>query len=533
MTEKVKAQELAQFQKEISIAEFFTKNRHLLGFDSARKAILIGVKEAVDNALDACQESHILPEITVEIKAIEGKEDRLIMIVEDNGPGIVKENIGNVFGKLLYGSKFHRLRQSRGQQGIGISAAVLYGQLTTGKNAKITSKIGKNHPAHYYEMHVDTKTNNPVIVKEKTENWTHKENGTRVEIEMEAQYQKGKQSVDEYIKQTAIANPAATIKYTNPLNEKTTFPKSTQELPKEPKEIKPHPYGIELGIFIRMLQGTEEGTIASFLHKEFSRVSQQQAAEMCEKVQIGPRTRPKTILREDAEKLYQAMQQAQLMAPPTDCLSPIGEETLLSGIKKEINADFYATCTRKPAVYRGNPFQIEVGVAYGGDLDKEETVRVMRLANRVPLLYQAGACAITKAILETNWKAYGLQQSKSSIPSGPAIIIVHMASVWVPFTSESKEAIAHYDEILKEIKLGLQECGRKLTAYIRKHVHAEEQKKKAELFEKLIPELANALAELAEEKREPIIAGLMKKLEQKLPMLLGEANDTKQSETKA
>jgi DNA topoisomerase-6 subunit B len=235
------AHELAKKQREISVAEFFEKNRHLLGFDNKRKALLTTVKEAVDNALDACEEAKVLPEINVQIidmstkpevkKEIDqdqttlvteevkeepiSKRDRFRVIVEDNGPGIVKKQIPNIFARLLYGSKFHTLKQSRGQQGIGISAAALYGQLTTGKPVKIISKIGPKHPAHYYELIIDTRKNEPKIIKEKEVEW-NKDHGTKVEMDLEGTYQAGGQSVDRYLKQTAIINPHVTIIYTNP-----------------------------------------------------------------------------------------------------------------------------------------------------------------------------------------------------------------------------------------------------------------------------------------------------------------------------
>jgi len=210
------AYELAKRQKEISVAEFFTKNRHLLGFDNKRKALLMAVKEAVDNSLDACEEARVLPEISVEI--IQMAEFKYKVVIEDNGPGIVKKQIPNIFAKLLYGSKFHTLKQARGQQGIGISAAVLYGQLTTGRPVKITSRVSSKEPALYFELNIDTQNNKPVIAKEETIEWA-KDHGTKVEIDLEAEYLKGNQSVDEYLKQTAVINPHVTIIYTNPKSE--------------------------------------------------------------------------------------------------------------------------------------------------------------------------------------------------------------------------------------------------------------------------------------------------------------------------
>ncbi|MFH1209565.1 MAG: DNA topoisomerase VI subunit B [archaeon] len=1029
MTEQKNANELAKEFRSVSVSDFFARNRHLLGYDNPIKALLTVIKEGVDNSVDACEEAGILPDVYIEIKQL--NETRFIIILEDNGPGIVKKHIPNVFASLLYGTKFHRLRQSRGVQGIGISSAVLYAQLTTAKPTKIWSKIDGNNKAFYYELHINTQKNEPEIVKEEDIDWPNKKTGIKIELEIEAKYQKGQQSVDQYLKQTAIANPHLQITYISPLGEKLEFPRATKELPKEPKRISPHPYGIELGILMKMLSDTKHGKLSSFLQNEFCRVSPNVSKEICEKASLPENSRPSRIARQEAEKLFKAIQETKIMAPPTDCLSPIGQELLEKGLKKEINADFYASVTRSPSVYRGNPFQIEcctgdtkliseeggilnikdfvenkinkkvfamdsnlkirpvkviawhkfknkhkilkiktksgrslkitdnnqlpiiengeiiwkeskdvmagdfiasprkynikgyvpnildlfkenekdiqicdkeiiilvldllknkfsslkksskklnidydyfkamyrkgnstkpsldlfkrmctlaelkdnfiynikkirfvnnrfknpksinipkinedlfyvlgllnsdgfiskklvsfvnkdeylhslyslkiyqlfglktkryninssiynktlsevlnrlekiicklpdylviawlkgfvdgdgwvnlkdgvikrigittakeekaeftqflllrlgiiskierkgvsncqgningriiktlkpqyniiirdfeninkfsllisfrqlnrshllskglikqlkhlkdivplgkllkrfreennlyqyelgfsddnirsiekgnyhigrgnlqkiielqnyssdsfeklknlaysdvlwdkitdielvenenyvydltteVGnfvadniimhncaIAYGGDIEKEDVIRLLRFANRVPLLYQKGACAVTRAVGETNWKQYGLQQSGKNLPVGPIVLVVHIASVWVPFTSEAKEAIAHYPEIIKEIKLALQECGRQLGIYIRKHIKAKEQKEKANLFEKYIPELASSLSNLTGDKKDKIEEDLLKILKKGIP----------------
>ncbi len=518
---KIIAEELAKKQRDISISEFFLKNRHLLGFDNPTRALMMVVKEAVDNSLDATTEMKVLPEIKIELKQI--NENRFTVVVEDNGPGIVRQQIPNIFAKLLYGSKFHSLRQNRGQQGIGISAAVLYSQLTTGKSTKIYSKVSPKKSAHYFELQIDTKKNEPRVLKDQEIDWD-KEHGTKIEIEIEGRYLKGKQSVDEYVKETAIVNPHAIFVYINPEKEKLVYERVTEELPVETKEIKPHPYGIELGHLIRMLQDTRANTLAGFLQSDFSRIGKQTAMEICVNAKLKTEEKPKKLDHKQIEDLFKSMQETKIIAPPGDCLSPIKSELLEKGLKKEINADFYITSTRSPSVYRGMPFQIEVGIAYGGDLEKESQIRLMRFANRVPLLYQQGACAITEAVTETNWKPYGLQQSGNNFPTGQAIILVHIASVWVPFTNEAKEAIAHYDEIIKEIKLALQECGRKLSIYIHKHIRAAEQREKINLFEKYIPELANALSNLTNNKKDLIEDKLQKILKKELPSLEAENN---------
>jgi DNA topoisomerase VI subunit B len=487
------AEELAEKQRDISISEFFAKNRHLLGFDNKRKALSTTIKEAVDNSLDACEEAGILPEISVEI--IDMGEDRFRVIVEDNGPGIVKKQIPNIFAKLLYGSKFFKLSQTRGQQGIGISASVMYAQLTTGRPAKITSRTSLNNPAYYCELHIDMQKNKPDIQKEHEVDW-HKEHGTKIELDLEGSYQKGNQSVDEYLKQTAITNPHVTIIYTNPKAEQIIFARATDELPPEPREIKPHPEGVELGLMMKMLKNSEARTLQSFLMTEFSRIGNNTAKQICENASLLANTKPKNMSRDMVEQLMKGIEKSKIISPQTDCINPIGEDLLVKGLKKEINAEYYTSVTRPPAVYRGNPFQIEVAIAYGGAQVAEGSISIMRFANRVPLLYQQGACGVTKAIINTSWRNYGLSQSNGSIPQGPVSIVVHMASVWVPFTSESKEAIAHYPEILKEMKLAVQECGRKLGSYINKKKSVGKELKKRSYIEKYLPHVVDSLGEI-------------------------------------
>ncbi|MBN2272472.1 MAG: DNA topoisomerase VI subunit B [Sedimentisphaerales bacterium] len=488
------AEDMALQQRDISVAEFFIKNRHLLGFDNPRKALLTTIKEGVDNSLDACEDGGILPDVSVVIAP--GKdENRFVVTIEDNGPGILKDQIPRIFAKLLYGSKFHRLKMSRGQQGIGISAAGMYGQLTTGKPTAITSKTSRTKPAHHYKLEIDAKKNEPRIIADEVVEW-NAERGTKVEIELEAKYQKGRQSVEAYLEQTAIANPHVSLYFATPEGEKKVYKRASSQLPVQTREIKPHPYGVELGALIKMLHDTKARTLQSFLHSDFSRVSMRIAKEICDKAKIYERARPTRIARQEADNLHKAINQTKIMSPPTDCLSPIGDEELLAGLKKQIKADFYTAVTRAPSVYRGNPFQIEAALAYGGTIASEGLAQVLRYANRVPLLYQQAACAVTRSVLATGWRNYALQQSAGALPAGPLVILVHMASVWVPFTSESKEAIAHYPEIIKEVKLALQECGRKLAQFIRRRRKTAETEKKKAFIQKYIPHIAIALREM-------------------------------------
>ncbi len=508
----VTAETMAAGQRDISVSEFFAKNRHLLGFDNPRKAMLTAIKEAVDNALDACEEGGILPHIYVRVLQI--SESRFKLTIRDNGPGIVRAQIENIFGKLLYGSKFHRLKMSRGQQGIGISAAGMYGLMTTGKAVVIISKTGKKKPAHEVVLKMDTSKNRPTVISDdehpEDDKLFEDGQGTQVEIELEGKYQKGRQSIDEYLEQTAIANPHAKITYVTPTNETIEYPRAIEELPDEPKEIKPHPKGIELGTLIQMLERTEQRQLGGFLTKDFCRVGATKARELAKGAGMTGQTWIKTIGHAEAEKLYDSIQNTRIIAPNTDCLVPIGSKALLAGLLKEVKAEFFAASTRPPSVYRGNPFQIEVAIGYGGGLGKEDSAKVLRFANRVPLLYSQSSCCSFKAGAETSWKNYGLTHPKNSIPSGPLVVMVHMVSVWVPFTSESKEAIADYDEIRKEMKLALQECGRKLGTYLRRRKRMARESERRSVFERYIGEISRCCHAIVGADTDKLYKALMK-----------------------
>jgi DNA topoisomerase-6 subunit B len=511
---------MAARQREISVSEFFLKNRHLLGFDTPSKALVTSVKEAVDNALDACEEAGIPPEIRVEVSHRNGQSR---VVVEDNGPGIVESQIARIFGKLLYGSKFHKLSQSRGQQGMGISAAGMYAQLTVGKPLRILSRIKGEKLASELYVSIDTARNRPDIHKKQRLKWD-RPHGTRVEIEMEGQYQKGPHSIETYLQQTAIANPHVTLIYDDPSGQQIRFERTVKKLPPRPREIKPHPHGIELGRLIQMLS-TKSPTLLRFLVDEFSSVGRKTALNVIEMAgrRLSTRSYPKHVARAQAAALHRAFLTTHILPPRTDCIVPIGQRRLLEGLRKELDADFYAVTTRPAAVYRGNPFQVEVAMAYGRcgediELDKRghlnkakahassaaapliagknEPVRLLRFANRVPLLYQQSSCAITKAVIQTNWHAYGLNHPKGALPVAPMAILVHVASVWVPYTSESKEAIQPYPDILKEIRLGLQQCGRELAHHLRRKTELQREYDRRTYIEKYLPHIGIALQEI-------------------------------------
>jgi DNA topoisomerase-6 subunit B len=496
------AEELAKKQREISVSEFFERNKQILGYDSPTKALLTVVKEGVENSADACEEAEVLPDILVEVNKV-GK-DEFVVVVEDNGPGIVKKQVPNVFGRLLYGSRFFSRRMTRGQQGLGISGAVMYGQVTTGKPTKITSKVAEEDTAYYVELIVDTKKNMPNKVLEDRVVW-ERSHGTRIEVPLKGRYVGGKQSIPEYLKATAIVNPHIRITYKSPEGEVTTLERATEDLPPKTKEIPPHPHGIELGALMAMMKETKSYKLAAFLEQEFVRVSSRVAKEICDTAGLDPDLKPKSLVLEQAKALHDAMQSAKLMTPPTDCLSPIGERLIKRGLKNVLGSlrpEFYAPpLTRDPSVYSGNPFQVEVGIVFGGDLPPDQPAEVLRFANRVPLLYQAGGCALTQAVANVDWRRYGLEQrGGQGLPYGPAIILVHVCSTKVPYTSEAKEAVASIDEIMTELDLALKECGRRLKTHLTKKAHRAKTREKFDIVQLILPRIADKSAKIVNKK---------------------------------
>ncbi|WP_018258262.1 DNA topoisomerase VI subunit B [Halomicrobium katesii] len=688
------ADELAESQRSISIAEFFEKNRQMLGFDSGAKALVTAVKEAVDNALDACEEAGITPDIYVEIQEA---GDYYRLIVEDNGPGITREQIPNIFGKLLYGSRFHKREQNRGQQGIGISAAVLHSQKTSGKPAKITSRTEQHADAQYFELIVDTDANEPEISVEDTTTW-ERPHGTRIELEMEANM-RARQQLHDYIKHTAVVNPHARIELVEP-KEHLKYERTTDQLPDETEEIRPHPHGVEIGTLLTMLESTDSYSVSGFMQGEFTRVGQKtsddvianfndrhygremtwygpqsyedsvvstgqrdgdgeavemdvaravqqavsnkgkdataefadavasavsetgrvahgrleaivddhadrieddyektfgttvreaaieaawgeitadrtpdvyelvddvtttrkddaavqgiaeriadkfdddgpnrvtyaaledyvdRAAEMTEDMDdatFGETARKKIVDalwevaapvsddppnvgeiaddRDTTSDLLEAMRETDIIAPPTDCLAPITAELVEAGLKKEFDADFFAASTRDASVHGGDPFIVEAGIAYGGDIEHDQA-QVMRFANRVPLVYQRGACATTDVVKSINWRNYGLDQpGGSGIPNDAAVVMVHIASTNVPFTSESKDAVANIPEIESEIELAIREAARELKSYLNKRRSMQKRRKKENKLATILPEMAEKLATVTGNER--------------------------------
>ena len=520
--EMVDARDISSKQKQIAVSEFFEKNKHFLGFDSLQRSLITAVKEAVDNSLDACEEARILPEIKVEINRLKG--DDIELISQDNGPGIPRDAIENVFGKFLLGSRFHAIRQTRGQQGIGITGVVMYSQLTTGAKTRVISKIKNDSSAVFVELGLDTRKNKAIKSKEMREIWIDQNtgeevvHGLKIATIMKAKYQRGKQSVFQYLRMTSIVNPHATISLTvkdrdGEIIEEARWIRTSERLPRVVEEIKPHPHGIQLGTLQRMLRESEEKRMTSFLRHNFSGVSMRAAKELLSSSEIEEVRNPKRISSEDAKKLVNAFQKVKLLPPPTDCLSPIDDLLIKKGLSKAIDSRFASTVTRLPTVSQGNPFQIEVGLVFGGDLSAEGPIEVLRFANRVPLMYQQGGCALTKAIESINWKQYGLDHpGGKGLPKGAAAVLIHLASTNVQFTSEAKEAVSDNEEVSAEIRKGLLEVGRGLKNHLKKNTQRKKAREKFELVNVILPEIAKKTSKILgreEPDLAPVITQIM------------------------
>ncbi len=509
--------------QQASISEFFEKNKHFLGFDTLNRSIITATKESVDNSLDACEEARLLPDIHIEIRKVKGKSDELVMISQDNGPGIPPDSITKVFGSLLFGSRFHTIRQTRGQQGIGITGVVMYSQLTTGKKTRVISKVKREATAVYVDIGLDTKKNKAISSNRKRDHWFNSdgeiiEHGVKVQAHMKAKYQRGRQSVHQYLRMTSIVNPHASLSLKvydedGAVIDKGDWPRVTDVLPHPVKEIRPHPHGQEIGSFQRFLRDSVERKMTSFLRHNFSGVSMRAAREILSKSEIDEARKPGSITAPEAQAMLEAFKTVKLLAPPTDCLSPIEDLLIKKGLSKAIDSKFVSTVTRSPSVAGGNPFQVEVGLIFGTDLPSDSPVEVLRIANRVPLMYQQGGCLLTKSIESVDWKMYGLEHPGGrGVPKGPAAILVHLASTNVQFTSEAKEALSDNEEVFNEIRLALQEVGRGLRNHKRKSKQREKAREKFELVNVILPEIsAKTSAILGREEPDlaPVITSIM------------------------
>lgn len=487
-----KAEEIFKDFKAQSISEFFKKNAAMLGYTGKIRSLTTIVHEGVTNALDACEEVGILPDIFIRISEMGNEHYRVVM--EDNASGIPIEYIPQVFGRMLAGSKAHRNIQSRGQQGIGVSGAVMFSQVTTGKPTTVVTSTGSDTVIKA-NVQLDVKRNiGEIVSKEKIPNsWGWR--GTIISLEAKGVlYNKSRYSPYNYLRMTSIANPHAKITFVEPDGTRILFERSTTTVPRPPKPIKPHPYGISPDDLLTMAGRSDKTKMGAFLEKEFVRISAAKVSEIESVSSVSMKMNPTRLSWADAEAIVKAFSSVKFFAPPTEGLQPIGADETEKGIMSTLSPEFSYTLTRPPQTYKGGiPFVIEVGIAYGGKAGKSG-VEIIRYANRTPLIFDQGGCAITDAVKSVDWKRYGIRD----LEKVPMTVFINLVSTHVPYTSAGKQAVASEDEIYAEIRNTLMEGGRALSRHLSGKRKLYEKRTKMNTLLKYVPETAKALAMLTE-----------------------------------
>lgn len=509
------ADELFTEFKEHSVADFFKKNKQMLGLSGKQRSLTTIIHELVTNSLDACEEAGILPEI--EVKLSELGSEYYEISVKDNGPGIPEDKIASALGKLLAGTKFHRLVQTRGQQGIGVSGIILLSQMTTGKPTKVISGTSKGKTISL-EISIDSKTNTPKVVnKHYLEN---KYRGLAIKCKFkDIIYRKGQNSVDEYLRRTAISNPHLSLSFEDPNGEITKYTRTITKLPRIPKAVKPHPRGVSVDELLSYARHSNARKVNSFLATTFDRVGQTSIDNIQKLVHFDLNKDPRALSWEEAEDLVKAIKETKFIAPSTDNLVPIGEEQIKKSLKSIVSPEFLSVVTRKPSVYQGGyAFQVEAGIAYGGGagrlvsvektiekgVTKKEEIRtseIIRFANKAPLLFDAGACAITKTVESIDWKRYGI----SNFDSSPLSVFVNLISVHIPYTSAGKSAVSDDNDIVNEIKLAVMDVARRVGIYIIEKKREAEKKEKKKVFGKYAPYVVEALVHTTGDKNKDLL----------------------------
>ncbi len=504
------AKKLFKEFREHSVSEFFRKNAAMLGYTGKIRSLTTVVHEGVTNAIDAAEESNVLPAVRVVIKRIDEDPQHFKIIIEDNASGIPEKYIPDVFGKMLAGTKLHRNMQSRGQQGIGISGSVMFSQITSGKPTAVFTSTGDGQVVRADVM-IDVDRNEGKIVN--SEKSKGKWRGTRVELEVkDVAYMRSRYGPFNYLRMTAMANPHVQITFIEPDGTLTTFERATEEVPERPRSMPPHPWGVTADDLLSLAKYTKGRTVAGFLTSDLSRVSKGKVEEIRRLSEVDLDKKPSELTWEEAEKIVAAFRQIKFMAPPTAGLRPIGAEDIEKGMRQILNPEFVHAVTRSPKVYRGGiPFIVEAGIAYGGGAGKgaeaeAEGLELIRFANRAPLIFDQGGCAITAAVRSIDWRRYGVD-----ILTAPLTLFVNVVSAYVPYTSAGKQSVADDPDVYEEVRSAIMDVARELKRHLYRKIRIKEREQRAGIFERYLPVIAKKAASLAGTK-EPDIKPLLKKV---------------------
>ena len=498
--------------REMSVAEFFKRNRHIAGFSNPTRAVYQTVKELVENALDATETHGILPDISMWIELVDKEKGFIRITVQDNGIGVPPKTVPYAFGQVLFGSKYVE-RQTRGLFGLGVKAAVLYAQMTTGEPVVIETQPLGSDKKYVFKLRINVRKNTPEVIESKTLDGS-KGSGTKVSLVIQGDWSRSKSKVLEYIRRTYTVCPYVSFHVKYPDNDGTStlnLKRSSSKLPPPPKTMKPHPHGIDIETLRHMIEETREGTtIYSFLITKFSGTGPRSVKQFLRKVKISPKRKVHNLKKNEIVKLVHEMKEFKWRSPPSAGLSPVGEENIVTGLKTVYKPEFVSAITRRSLAYQGHPFIIEAGIAYGGEIPLSEEPIILRFANKIPLLYDEGVDVIVKAVSSVNWRLYGIQ-----FPS-QLVVLVHIAGTKIPFHGLGKEAIASVPEVENEVKLAVQEVARKLKRHIsHKRKEYEAKQKRIELT-KYAPVIASALSKSIGVDEEEVISLIHNLVEKKL-----------------
>ncbi|HUO41639.1 MAG TPA: DNA topoisomerase VI subunit B [Methylomirabilota bacterium] len=497
---------LQEVFQEISAADFFYRNRDIAGFTNPTRAIYSSIRELVENSLDACETRQIPPEIYLRVSHESGPTDGpgvYRIHIEDNGIGIPNDIIPSAFGQVLFGSKY-KLRQTRGTFGLGGKMAILYGQITTHGKAIIMSSTGHNK-IHQFEISIDIQKNKPIILGHKTLPNDDRWHGTAIDFATEADYTRAMPKILDYLMQTAIVAPYATVTYVDPRGRLYRFDRATMQMPKPPQETLPHPYGVDVETMRRLLEITKDRTMVAFLRSHFHRVGKTIATSFLSQVNISTKKNPKKLSREEIVQLVNGMKNYKFLAPDASCLSPLGEELLEAGIRKELSPEFVAVYQRKPSAYAGFPFIVEVGIAYGGKIETGSGIRLYRFANKIPLLFDEASDVSWKVVnTEVDWRHY------KAAADMPIAVFVHICSTKVPYKTVGKEFIADRPDVEREILNAVREVARRLSLFLSKKINLAHDKRRLDVFQKYLPKIAIFSSKLAKKAKPPDVSQMLK-----------------------
>lgn len=448
--------------KQLSPAEFFYNNRSMAGFDNPTRAVYTVMRELIENSLDACDAHGIKPLIFVSLKRVAA--DELEVLIADNGVGVPSRYIADAFGRVFFGSKY-TIRQSRGTFGLGGKMAILYGQLTTGEPVNVATSIGSD--IHLVKLSIDIKLNQPIVHQKKIIHNPNSYRGTTISLKFKGDYVSARNRVIRYLRMTRIALPYASIIFFDPENQVFLAPALTESMPKPPAESKPHPYGVDIIKVREMVDSSKrEVTLLKFLQK-FSRIGVTTASRFVAWLGLDPNRPVKKLSDDEIKKIVEGFKSFTFLPPDGSSLSPLGEQTIRTGLTSEYNPEFISVTTRPPSAYEGFSFIVEAALAYGGGINSQNSsneVRLLRFANKIPLIYDSSNDVAMKVIEEDiDWTNYGLDPKVD-----PLLIFIHIAASKVPFKTAGKEYVADRDEVRREIRLALRKCARDLKTYLSK-----------------------------------------------------------------